>query len=117
NGVTTAKFPGAYSLDDKGIHVNVFNGKLNYAFPGPAIAKFSAGTSSVKATNNNSTTSDDDETTTSATTTTKSKPTPGSGKGSKSNDRRSIPGWTSRMHKRYLGAVRAPAAVQAQASD
>lgn len=120
NGVTTAKFPGTYKLEDKGIHVNVFNGKLNYVFPGPAVAKFSAGSASVKATNNNSTTTtDDDDETTSSSTTTKSKPTSGSGKktGDKSNSRRSTPGWTSRMHKRYLGAVPAPAAVHRSTSD
>lgn len=143
NGVTTAKFPGTYSLDDKGIHVNVFNGKLNYVFPGPPVAKFSSG-ASVKATNNNTTTPND-ETTTSSTSTTKSKPTSGSGKNNsgstknntsgdlvvkaepeaatptncstKSNSRRSTPGWTSRMHKRYLGAVPAPAAVHGRKSE
>jgi len=113
NGVTTAKFPGAYKLDDKGIHVNVFNGNLKYAFPGPAVAKFSSSSASVKATIKNTTTTNDDEeqddeTTTSSTT--KSKPASGSDKktdsktDSKSNSRRSMPGWTSRMHKRYLGA-------------
>ncbi|CAE6482728.1 unnamed protein product [Rhizoctonia solani] len=122
SGVATAKFPGGYSLDDKGIHVNVFNGKLNYAFPGPAVAKFSSKSSSVKATSNATITTDgdeDEETTTSASSTTKSKPTSDSGKksGSKSNDRRSMPGWTSRMHKRYLGAVHAPAPAHVVASD
>ncbi|KAL5636387.1 hypothetical protein ACGC1H_000376 [Rhizoctonia solani] len=110
SGVATAKFPGGYSLDDKGIHVNVFNGKLNYVFPGPAIAKFSSSSSSVKAASNVTTTNDEDEdekTTTSASSTTKAKPT--GKKSGKSNDRRSMPGWTSRMHKRYLGAVHAPA--------
>ncbi|CAE6421984.1 unnamed protein product [Rhizoctonia solani] len=126
NNVKTAKFPGAYSLDDKGIHVNVFNGKLNYVFPGPPVAKFSAGGSSVKATVNTNSTSDDDETTTTKSNTgssksnssTKStddekkpskadpaKPTSGS---NKHNARSAVAGWTSRMHKRYLGAV-APA--------
>ncbi|CAE6355117.1 unnamed protein product [Rhizoctonia solani] len=132
NGVKTAKFPGAYSLDDKGIHVNVFNGKLNYVFPGPAVAKFSSG-GSVKATistNSTSTTSDDETTTTKSNTgsgksnsnSTKSteddekkpskddSPKPASGS-NKHNARSAVAGWTSRMHKRYLGAVAAPAPV------
>ncbi|CAE6522388.1 unnamed protein product [Rhizoctonia solani] len=131
-GVATAKFPGGYSLDDKGIFVNVFNKGLKYVFPGPAIAKLSSSTTSVGLSNSNSTTTpdnDDDDETTTSTSSTKPKPTSGSTKnnGSKStraepaegnsHSRRSMPGWTSRMHKRYLGAIPAPAAVHGRTSE
>lgn len=99
NGVATAKFPGGYKLDDKGIHVNVFNKGFKYTFPGPAVASFSGNSgASVKASVNGTNTSDDE-----TTSTTKPKPT-STGKSNK-NTR----SWTSRMHKRYLGALAAPA--------
>ncbi|KAG8705543.1 hypothetical protein FRC11_008971, partial [Ceratobasidium sp. 423] len=123
NGVATAKFPGGYSLDDKGILVNVFNKGFKYTFPGPAVAKFSTGSASVKSTSNNNTTtitSDDDETITKTNTTSGSgkksnttgnivvKSDPETSGSTKTNCRRS---WASRMHKRYLGAIAAPAPV------
>lgn len=118
NGVATAKFPGGYSLDDKGIFVNVFNKGLKYVFPGPAVAKFSTSSASVKSTSTNTTTtSNDDETitktntgsgkSTTGNTVVKSDPETSTGS-TKTNCRRS---WASRMHKRYLGAVAAPAPV------
>ncbi|CAE6438999.1 glycosyl hydrolase family 61 domain-containing protein [Rhizoctonia solani AG-1 IA] len=135
DGVTTAKFPGTYSLDDKGIHINVFNRLKSYPFPGPAIAKFASG-GSVKATVSANSTSDDDETTTtkpdsgsskSKSGNTKSKDEekrcseadpakPASGS-NKHNARSAVAGWTSRMHKRYLGAVAAPAPAVAPVSE
>ncbi|KAH7343175.1 glycosyl hydrolase family 61-domain-containing protein [Rhizoctonia solani] len=111
NGVATAKFPGGYKLDDKGIHVNVFNKGFKYTFPGPAIASFSSSGASVKASANSTNTSDDDETTSSSTT--KPKPTSTGKSSSKDKDNtnkgKNTRSWTSRMHKRYLGSLAAPA--------
>ncbi|KAJ1299429.1 hypothetical protein OPQ81_004947 [Rhizoctonia solani] len=133
NGVQTAKFPGGYSLDDKGIHVNVFNKGFKYTFPGPAL--FTGGSSSVKVTanvNNTSTSEDDEKTTPKSNTNTNSGKNTGSTKSTtsnvvvksepdstnsgstKTNCRRS---WASRMHKRYLGAIAAPAPVHAVSSE
>ncbi|KAF5346454.1 hypothetical protein D9756_010023 [Leucocoprinus leucothites] len=40
-------FPGAYHDDDPGIYVpNVYNGKIDYQFPGPPIASFAGGSGS-----------------------------------------------------------------------
>lgn len=125
-GAATAKFPGGYSLDDKGIHVNVFNKGLKYTFPGPALFKGSSA-ASVKSTSTNSTsttTSDDDETITTGSGKNGSKTTTGNAvvkdedatssssapASTKTNCRRS---WASRMHKRYLGAMAAPAPAHA----
>ncbi|CAE7228313.1 unnamed protein product [Rhizoctonia solani] len=120
NGVATAKFPNGYSLDNKGIHVNVFNGGLKYQFPGPAVAKFSGSSAvaSVKVANNNSTSTDDETTSSSASSTKKSQAT---GKklnpdSTKSHNGKSARTWASRMHKRYLGAIPAPAAIQERVS-
>jgi hypothetical protein len=108
-GAKTVKFPGAYSLDDKGIHVNVFNKGFKYTFPGPAIFTGSTGGASVKATTRNNVTTSSDETITksgteSTTGNTVVKDDSSSGS-TKANCKRS---WASRMHKRYLGAIAAP---------
>ncbi|QRW16580.1 glycoside hydrolase family 61 protein [Rhizoctonia solani] len=122
-------------LDDKGIHINVFNKLKSYPFPGPAVAKFASG-GSVKGTVSANSTSDDDETTTTKPNSGSSKPKSGNTKSkdeekrcseadpakpasgsNKHNARSAVAGWTSRMHKRYLGAVAAPAPAVAPVSE
>ncbi|KAF8748559.1 Glycosyl hydrolase family 61 [Rhizoctonia solani] len=113
DGVTTAKFPGTYSLDDKGIHINVFNRLKSYPSPALPLPNLLLAVPSKrpKSKSGNTKSKDEEKRCSEAD---PAKPASGS---NKHNARSAVAGWTSRMHKRYLGAVAAPAPAVAPVSE